>query len=101
VLTFLNNLELLNDNVLSLWEKLKDKDSEGIAILYHKAYHVVVSHLIENGYSEEISRIQFKKAVVFLLSRIEVNEFDPQTDVVLYLTALTKCLLHNEFSLSE
>lgn len=100
MLTFINKLELLNDNVLSLWKKLKDKDSEGIALLYHKAYHVVISHLIEKGFSEEISRIQFKNAVVFLLNRIEVDEFNPKTDVVLYLTALTKSLLHNELSLS-
>lgn len=101
MLTFINKLELLNDNVLSLWKKLKDKDSEGIALLYHKAYHVVISHLIEKGFNEENSRLQFKRAVAFLVSRIEVDEFNPQTDVVLYLTSLTKCLLHNEYTLSE
>jgi len=94
-------LELLNDNVLSLCEILKTKNSEGIAILYHQAYHVVISHLIESGYSEENSRKQFKRATAFLLNRIELDEFNPQTDIVLYLTSLTKYLLHNEFSLSE
>lgn len=77
---------------MSLWNTLKETEREGIEEVYRLAYYAIANQLIENGYKEAQARELFQQAVVFLVHKVKENDFDPDTDITLYLSTLIKGL---------
>ncbi len=77
---------------MSLWNTLKETEREGIEEVYKMAYYTIANQLIENGYKEAQARELFQQAVVFLVHQVKENDFDPNTDLTLYLSTVIKGL---------
>jgi len=81
------------------WVNNDISDSELIIQIYHLAYYPLAVVLIEKGLKEAEVKDYFAKAVAWFIGRNQIQQFDENLDLTLYLLTLIQLLVQTEKNL--